>query len=630
MESGKSTALPSDASRAAVVREQLSRVLSDAAFSGANRRSRLLRYLVEETLEDRGESLKESVIATEVFDRAPDYDPQVDSVVRVEVGRLRARLTEYYDKAGPDEPVRIEIPKGSYRPVFVFRESAGQERARDAPEAPASPERRQNRKLIYSAAALAILAAGLVIWRMRVAEPANPQTVAVLAFLNLSGNPADEYLGDGISDELTEVLAESSDLRVVARTSAFQYKGKAADMREIGRNLRAGALLEGSVARKNDQVRVIAQLIRSSDGYHLWSHTYDATLAELPAIEEGIARATREKLAPAAANAAKEAAVTLARNPEAHDLYIRAVYQFNLRTPASTQQAMELARQATEKDPSFAQPYVLIAAGESQLNTLLAQAPDVSAKLAWENVGKALELDPQNSAAHAIKALLAYTDQWDWPQAEREFRLALATGSHGSAENLYGWCLMTRGRFEESRRRLQAAAELDPLSLGPQLNQIEELIAEQNYAEARRKVDQVMAAAPANPVGPMLGLNVAYWQKDCGAATALDRKLVEQYPNGAQLRLSTIAAHAACGQADQDVASLAKAARARPGDYPSPYLLAGAFATGGDADDAIAYLEKSADRHEPALMQLKVDRVFEPLHQDPRFMAVERRLGLVE
>src|ERR1700689_1017697 len=117
VEPGKSEHL-----RATEVRQQLDRILSNAAFSGANRRSRLLRFLVEQTLEDNGESLKEWVIAAEVFDRAPGYDPQIDSVVRVEVGRLRTRLAEYYDKAGVEEPVRIEIPKGGYRPVFVFRE----------------------------------------------------------------------------------------------------------------------------------------------------------------------------------------------------------------------------------------------------------------------------------------------------------------------------------------------------------------------------------------------------------------------------------------------------------------------------------------------------------------------------
>ncbi|MGA3202819.1 MAG: hypothetical protein ABSF12_10025 [Bryobacteraceae bacterium] len=603
--------------RASEVRQQLDRILSNAAFSGANRRSRLLRFLVEQTLEDNGESLKESVIATEVFDRAPGYDPQIDSVVRVEVGRLRTRLAEYYDKAGVEEPVRIEIPKGGYRPVFVFREGV---------EEPLAPARVDWKWIAVGVAAIAIVA-GLAVWRIRSA-PASPATIAVLPFLNLSGNAGDEYLSDGISEELTQALADFSDLRVVSRTSAFQYKGKGADVREIGRNLRAGAVLEGSVVRRGGQLHVIAQLIRTSDGYHLWSHNYEGTLAEFPAVEAAIARATRDSLVPSpAADALKDVATT--RNPEAHDLYMRAVYEFNQRTEASTRQAIDLARQAAEKDPAFAQPFVLMAAGESQLTTLQAQAPRAGAERAWEDIAKALALDPANSGAHAQKALLAYTDHWDWPQAEKEFQLALAGGSHGSAENLYGWCLITRGRFEEARRRLQMAAELDPLSLGPQLNQIELLMVERKYPEAKRKVEQILRTAPANPVALSQAAAIGFWQRDCAGATAASRKLLEAYPQAPGPRLSALAADYVCGHTDEASAATRELFR-HPSGYLSPYSMAGAAAIGGNADSTIEYLQQSAELHEPRLMMLKWDRVFEGVRQDPRFIALERRLGLVE
>jgi adenylate cyclase len=597
-----------ESGKSAEVRRQLDRILADGAFSGANRRSRLLRYLVEQTLQDNPDALKESVIATEVFDRAPDYDPQIDSVVRVEVGRLRARLTEYYEKAGAEQPVRIEIPKGGYRPVFVFRESTP--------------------KWKWVAATIALaMAAGLGVWRLRSAVPATPNSVAVLPFLNLSGDASDEYLGDGISEELTQALAEFNDLRVVARTSAFQYKGKGADVREIGRNLRAGAVLEGSVARRGGQFRVIAQLIRTSDGYHLWAHTYEATLADLLPVETGIALATREILAPSASAPPKE--VLTARNADAHDLYMRSVYEFNQRSEASTRQAIDLARQAAEKDPSFAQPYILMAAGESQLTTIQAQAPRAGAERAWQDIAKALALDPNSSGAHAQKALLAYTDHWDWPQAEKEFRLSLAGGSHASAESLYGWCLMTRGRFDEARRRLQVAAELDPLSLGPQLNQVEELMDERKYSEARKKVDRVLSTAPANPVALGLATSIAFWQKDCPAATASSGKLLELYPQAPSVRLSGLAADFVCGHQAEAKKAVAELFRNHPG-YLSPYAMAATYALGGDAERTMMYLEQSAELHEPSLMQLKVDPVFDAVRKDARLVALERRLGLLE
>ena len=532
MDSGKTVAV-----RAAEVRKQLDRILSDPTFSSATRRSRLLRFLVEQALEDGGESLKESVIASEVFDRAPDYDPQVDSVVRVEVGRLRSRLAEYYGKASGAEE-RIEIPRGGYKPIFVFPEGPSQAEA-----APPTPIARSRAWPIAAAAVLIGLSAAFAVWKFRPSTPAAPVAVAVLPFMKLRSDKNDEYLGDGICEELTETLAEFKDLRVVARTSAFQYKGKSADVRDIGRDLRAAAVIEGSIARRGDQFHVIAQqLIRSSDGYHLWSHTYDATLADLPTVEAGIARATRDKLALSSATP-RDVATT--RSPESHDLYMRAAYELNIRTEDSTRHAISLASQATQLDPSFAQPYVLMAAGESQLNTLLAQSPHAGAQRSLADIEKALALDPANSGAHAQKALIAYTDQWDWPQAEREFRLALAAGSHGSAENLYGWSLMTRGRFQEARTHLQIAAELDPLSLGPQLNQVSELMNERNYPEALRKDEEILSCSAHQPSGLVPG-----WQHFLLAERLSRRDRLEQEAAGrvsARLYLALEHARRGCG-----------------------------------------------------------------------------------
>jgi len=618
--------------RAAEVREQLERILADFATSGASRRSRLLRYLVEQVLEDRAESLKESIIATEVFDRAPGYDPQIDSVVRVEVGRLRARLAEYYEKAGAEAQVRIEIPRGAYRPVFVFRDNvpeavAAAAAVEPAPEKP-PPDPPSRRWIKIATGVVALLFAIFLVWRMRPSPPGTPASIAVLPFLNLGEDAGDQYLADGISEELTETLAEFNDLRVVARTSAFQYKGKSVDVSEIGRNLRAGAVLEGSIARRGDQLRVIAQLVRTSDGYHLWSHSYDTTLAALPPVETSIAQAAREKLSPAApAGAIKEAAA--ARNPEAHDLYMRAVYEFNQRTETSTREAMNLARQATERDLTFAQPFIVMAAGESQLSTLQAEAPHAGAQRAWGYIEKALALDPGNSGAHAQKALLAYTDQWDWPQAEREFKLALAEGSHGSAENLYGWCLITRGRFDEARRRLQLAAELDPLSLGPQLNQVELLLVEQNYPEAKRKLEQILHTAPSNGMALSLATSVAFWQHDCPSATSASGTLMELYPKAPGVRLSELIAQNVCGHPDEARAAALELFK-HPAGYLSPYSIAGTFALGGNADQVMPYLLQSADLREPRLMMLRYERVFEPVRKDPRFIALERKLGLID
>ncbi len=608
------------------MREQLERILASPGFQTASRRARLLRFLVGQALEDRADSLKETVIATEVFERAPDYDPRVDSVVRVEVGRLRARLLEYYSEAGAGEPVRIEIPKGGYRPVFTFAGAASG--AQPAEVKSLRRSRLRSWKTIAACVALAAIAVG--VWRARGPAAANPASIAVLPFLNLSGDPANEYLCDGISEEVTEALAESSDLRVVSRTSAFQYKGRSADAREVGRRLGAGAVLEGSVALRGGEYRVVAQLIQASNGYHLWSESFNAGMAELPWVEGEIGRAVDRRLNPPRKGGAPRPLtreMPASGNAEAHDLYLRAAYELNLRTADSTRRALDLAAQAVEKDPAYAQPFVLMAAAESQLSTLLVETPRAAADRARLDIAKALALDPGNKGAHAQQAMLAYTSQWDWPRAEGEFQAALAGGSNGSAENLYGWCLMTRGRFEESRKHLQIAAGLDPLSLGPQLNQIEEFFAERRYAEARAKAAQVLRIAPANFVALGLVSAIAFWQRDCTSADAADRKLLEEYPQSPYAHLSALGGDAVCGRAAGIDAKLDAILHRDPPGFVSPYSLAAVYALRGDAKRADEYLERSAALREPVLLMLKEDRAFDGVRADSRIAALERRMG---
>jgi len=248
------------------VRLELERILGSPQFAAAQRRSRLLRFLVEHSLDGEAGDLKESVIAYEVFDRAADHDPKVDSLVRVEMGRLRSRLIEYYADLGKNDAVHIEIPSGRYAPLVTISKAT-----RVAESVSVERPSRSNGWLWVTALLLASGIAAAVYgtwwWMQRAAEQPS---IAVLPFLNLTGNPDEEFLGDSITDELTGTFAESGDLRVVARTSAFVFKGKNADVREIGRRLGANAVLEGSISRRPDQLSIVAQLIRSQDGYHLW------------------------------------------------------------------------------------------------------------------------------------------------------------------------------------------------------------------------------------------------------------------------------------------------------------------------------------------------------------------------
>lgn len=245
------------------IQTELERILGGEAFAQSDRLKRFLRFAVEEVLQGRAQQLKEYLIGVEVFDRDHAYDPRTDPIVRVEARRLRFRLEEYYRTEGRADPVLIDLPKGKYVPVFRKRESGAFE-----------PKSNQ----VY---------------------PRSPDefiTIAVLPFADLSRENDQEYFCRGIADDLITALTQLDGLRVVSRTSAFQFRSKAHDVRTIGQMLNAGMVLEGSVQKVGKRIRVTAQLTNVADGCHLWSERYDREMKDVFAIQDQISRAIVKRL----------------------------------------------------------------------------------------------------------------------------------------------------------------------------------------------------------------------------------------------------------------------------------------------------------------------------------------------
>src|ERR1035438_7457518 len=227
------------------VRAQLDKILASNAFAGAERPGRFLRFVVEQAL--GGNQLKETLLEVEVFGRNPSYDPRLDGVVRVEAVKLRSRLKEYYETEGAGDPLRIDLPKGGYLPSFEALPS-------QPAETVAAPPGRMwwtDWRVIVPPVALAVLIAGYLLVRKSHPGPASPDSssIAVLPFVNLSSDKENEYFSDGLTDDLIDALAKIEGLRVVARGSGFQFKGKNPDIRAVGRQLNVATVLEGSVQR---------------------------------------------------------------------------------------------------------------------------------------------------------------------------------------------------------------------------------------------------------------------------------------------------------------------------------------------------------------------------------------------
>ena len=262
------------------IRCQLDRILASEPFVNADRLSRFLRYVVERTLAGEGDQLKEYVIGSEVFERGEQYDPRVDSIVRVEAGRLRAKLDEYYNGPGSHDPVMIRIRRGGYTPVFEARELP-------ATKAP-------RRMLSVAGAAAAVLLAGVVVWGTlfwaAAARPTPEVTIAVLPFASYSTDKAVPVLAARITDGVTSELARLGTLGVVSHTSARQF-GARQSLREVARSLNADVVMEGSIDTEGDLVRVTIRLVDASRDRKFWVEEFIGTIRNVPELQRRIAAA---------------------------------------------------------------------------------------------------------------------------------------------------------------------------------------------------------------------------------------------------------------------------------------------------------------------------------------------------
>jgi len=296
-----------DAVPAMAVRQQLARIVSSPVFISSARLCRFLTHVVNRTVEGDADRLKEFSIAMEVFDRTSDYDPNIDAIVRVEARRLRAKLKAYYEQEpGRGDPVLIGLRPGSYVPIFRLLDTG---------------TRKEQQEI---GAETKVTAA----------------CVAVLPFVNMSPEPQQEYFCDGMTEEIINALTRVAGLKVIARTSAFQFKGISIDIREVGQRLDADLVIEGSVRKAADQLRISAQAIQTESGHHLWSETFRRELKDVFAIQQEIAHAIAGFLHPHMREAQR---VRGSCNREAYTRYQKARVLLPQQSPETLQPALPAA-----------------------------------------------------------------------------------------------------------------------------------------------------------------------------------------------------------------------------------------------------------------------------------------------
>ena len=606
----------------------LALILASDAFAHVERPSRFLRHVVETTLRGEQIRLKETLLGIEVFGRQPSWDTRIDPIVRQEAARLRKRLSRYYEATSPE--VRIDLPVGGYVPVFhrVNGQIADAEIARPDPSIePAPKAARKNGRYSWAAfAAALLLAGGLVLaWRYFSARSAGASpSIVVLPFTNLSTDPANEYFAAGFTGEITDELVRLNSLRVIARTSAQAFKGGSADVHEVGRQLNVSYVLEGSVERSGDEIRISARLERVSDGFRVWYQTYDRPAKDLSTVQSELAGAVARSLQ---ANSGRGAAPRHVPNGEAHELFMRGSFETDQRTPESIARGEQDLQRAVQIDPEYALAWNGLGVAKYNLSIALGRnrTPEELAE-ATALYHKALDLDPRLSTTRANLATIALTYDWDWATAERELQLAARGGRDAGAEMQYGLLLSYRGRFREADPRMELARALDPLDSSVSINTVSVRYWESRFPEAIAISRQMLERNP-DRLGPQFMLNISYIQAgQPEVALANLRPIETRFP---PMRLFEVMALGRLGHHEEGVRLIHQLETEYEGD-PQVYRqwFALAWASLGDHVQTLKWLERSADLHESQVLNLAVNPAFAEMRNDPGFRTLVRRIGL--
>jgi TolB-like protein/Tfp pilus assembly protein PilF len=489
--------------------------------------------------------------------------------------------------------------------------------------------------------ALNFLALNLGGWRSRLlggAASARIESLAVLPLENLSQDPEQEYFADGMTEALITDLAKSSALRVISRTSVMQYKRVKKPLPQIARELNVDAVIEGSVQRSANRVRVTAQLIHAATDRHLWADSYERDLRDVLALQNEVASAIvheiRVKLAPPNApgsglNASTPIRLAPARpvDPQAYEAYLRGRYFWNKRTPEGVKSSVKYFEQAIQRDPAYALAYAGLADSYHVSSPYGVLPPDEAYPRAKAAAMKALELDSNLAEAHAALAETKASYDHDWSGAEEEFRRALKLNpNYANAHYFYAFnVLSVLERHEEAIGEIKKALELDPLSLIINSNYGNILYFAGRYDEAIQQCLKTLEIDP-NFAGAHFYLAWVYQRKGMyDAGLSEFQKTVSLSPtpqNESQLARAYILA----GKKAEGLKVLARLKESKQA-YVSAWDMSTIYLALGDRERAIAELERAFQEHSERLIWIKVDPRFEPLRSDPRFQDLLRRMN---
>ncbi len=583
------------------------------------------------------EELREKLWPTDTF---VDFEHGLNSAIK----KLRAALGD-----SADNPRFVEtLPRRGYRFLPSVKElgSSNGSSSHTLPRwfsAGLTFQLGRLRFRVRVTVALAIIAvlsvAAYVGWqsfRPPVQPLAGKIMLAVLPFDNLSGDPDQDYFSDGMTEEMITQLGRLNPERlgVIGRTSIARYKGTNKSIEEIGRELKVEYLLEGSVRRETDRARISVQLIQVSDQTQLWAANYDRALGGVLTLQtevaEAVAREIQLKLTPQQ-QARLESTPWV--NPEAHDAYLRGRFHWNIRTPESLQQSVDLFDQAIAEDSDYALAYAGLADAYGLLSSTPYDAvpPREGKPQAIAAARRALELDDSLAEAHTALARDKFTYEWDWGGAEREFRRAIELNpGYATARQWFAEYLWVRGRPEEALAHIQQALELDPYSLIMHLALGRHYYLTRQYNQAIGRFKETVRMNP-NFFLVHFDLGFAYVQVgQYDEAISEFRRAIQLYPGSPVCIAGLGYAYAKAGQGHEARQSLAQLRQLSEQRYVPALYVAAIYAGLGETEEAFAWLERAYEERSNYLVYLNLEPPFESLRYDPRFTDLLSRMNFPE
>jgi len=456
-------------------------------------------------------------------------------------------------------------------------------------------------------------------------------SIAVMPFADLSPQKDQEYFCDGMAEELINALTKIKDLRIVARTSAFSFKGKEIDIREIGKKLNVNTILEGSVRKAGNRLRIMAQLINVADGYHLWSEKYDRDIEDVFAIQDEISLAIVDKLK---LKLLKEEKIDLLKrytdNLEAYQLYLKGRYFWNKRFEIGLKKGLEFFQQAIERDPG----YTLAYSGLADCYNLLPWYGNFPQKEAYQKAReaalKALEIDDKLAEAHASMAFVKMLSDWDWGSTEKEFKRAIELNpKYSTAHHWYAFYLFFRARFDEALAEMEKALELDPFSLIINCDLGWALYYTRQYDRAIEALKKTLEMDP-NFVSAHSFLGRVYLQKSMHKEALAEFRKEKEPSRGWMQDVETLVgiAHMRMGKKKEAQKILEDMIDRSKHEYVSPYHIALLCFNLGENELGFEWLDKAYKERDHWLLYLKTEPMFDSVRSDPRFTKLLKKVGL--